>query len=39
MMVSRTRDWIRQAKRNSISAIVNYREGLHEEAFTTCQDL
>jgi HEPN domain-containing protein len=39
MMVSRTRDWIRQAKRNYISAIVNYREGLHEEAFTTCQDL
>jgi HEPN domain-containing protein len=31
-MVSRARDWIRQAKRNLASAMVNYREGLYEEA-------
>ncbi len=31
-MVSRFRDWIRQAKRNLTSALVNAREGLYEEA-------
>ena len=30
-MVSRTSDWIRQAKRNLTSAIINYRERLYEE--------
>jgi HEPN domain-containing protein len=31
-MVSRARDWIRQAKRNMASAMANHREGLYEEA-------
>jgi len=31
-MVSRARDWIRQARRNLASAMANYREGLYEEA-------
>jgi len=31
-MVSRARDWIRQAKRNLASAMANYRESLYEEA-------
>lgn len=31
-MVSRYRDWLRQFERNMTSALVNYREGLHEEA-------
>ncbi|MEM4970853.1 MAG: HEPN domain-containing protein [Sulfolobales archaeon] len=31
-MVSRYRDWLRQAERNFASAIVNKREGLYEES-------
>jgi len=31
-MVSRFRDWIRQAKRNLTSALVNAGESLYEEA-------
>lgn len=31
-MVSRYKDWIRQADRNLASALVNDREGLYEEA-------
>lgn len=35
-MVSRYRDWIRQADRNLVSALVNDREGLYEEACYEC---
>jgi len=31
-LVSRYRDWLRQAERNYLSAIVNRREGLYEES-------
>ncbi|MEM2578811.1 MAG: HEPN domain-containing protein [Desulfurococcaceae archaeon] len=31
-MVSRYRDWLRQAERNLLSAQVNFREGLYEES-------
>ena len=30
-MVSRYKDWLRQADRNLLSALANYREGLYEE--------
>lgn len=31
-MVSRYRDWLRQAERNLASSLINDREGLYEEA-------
>lgn len=31
-MVSRYRDWLRQAERNLISSLINGKEGLYEEA-------